>query len=54
VIVSHRFSTVRLADRIIVLLHGKVVEEGSHAELLARQGVYAELFSLQAEGYGDG
>jgi ATP-binding cassette subfamily B protein len=51
VIISHRFSTVRMADRIIVLLNGKVVEEGSHAELLARPGLYAELFSLQAEGY---
>jgi ATP-binding cassette subfamily B protein len=40
-----------MADRIIVLLNGKVVEEGSHAELLARRGLYAELFSLQAEGY---
>jgi ABC-type multidrug transport system fused ATPase/permease subunit len=44
VIISHRFSAVRLADRIIVLLHGKVVEEGSHAELLARQGLYARAF----------
>ena len=51
VIISHRFSTVRMADRIIVLQHGKVIEDGSHAELLARCGLYAELFSLQAEGY---
>ncbi len=51
VIISHRFSTVRMADRIIVLNEGKMVEEGTHQELLARKGLYAELFSLQAEGY---
>jgi len=51
VIISHRFSTVRMADRIIVLNEGTLVEEGTHVELLARQGLYAELFSLQAEGY---
>jgi ATP-binding cassette, subfamily B, bacterial len=51
VIISHRFSTVRIADRIIVLANGAIVEEGAHAELLANKGLYAELFSLQAEGY---
>src|SRR5262245_30601843 len=51
VIISHRFSTVRMADRIIVLRLGQVIEAGSHAELLAHGGLYAELFSLQAEGY---
>lgn len=51
VIISHRFSTVRIADRIIVLQHGRVVEDGSHETLLANKGLYAELFSLQAEGY---
>ena len=51
VIISHRFSTVRMADRIIVLRLGQVIEDGSHAELLANGGLYAELFSLQAEGY---
>jgi ATP-binding cassette, subfamily B, bacterial len=51
VIISHRFSTVRMADRIIVLEDGAVVEEGAHAELVARGGLYAELFALQAEGY---
>jgi ATP-binding cassette subfamily B protein len=51
VIISHRFSTVRMADRIIVLQQGVVIEEGSHADLVARGGQYAELFALQAEGY---
>jgi ATP-binding cassette subfamily B protein len=51
VLISHRFSTVRMADRIIVLEQGRMVEEGTHAELLAAGGLYAELFSLQAAGY---
>ena len=51
VIISHRFSTVRMADRIIVFNEGKIAEEGTHAELLEKQGLYAELFTLQAEGY---
>jgi len=51
VLISHRFSTVRMADRIIVFQHGQIVEEGSHAELVARGGPYAELFRLQAAGY---
>ncbi len=51
VVISHRFSTVRMADRIIVLGGGRVVEEGTHAELLVRGGVYAELFEMQAAGY---
>jgi len=51
VIISHRFSTVRMADRIIVLDGGKIIEAGSHAELLALNGHYAELFELQAAGY---
>jgi ATP-binding cassette subfamily B protein len=50
-LISHRFSTVRMADRVIVLGGGAVIEEGSHAELLARGGRYAELFELQAAGY---
>jgi ATP-binding cassette, subfamily B, bacterial len=51
IIISHRFSTVRMAGRIIVLKYGEVVEQGSHEELLGRGGLYAELFALQAQGY---
>jgi ATP-binding cassette subfamily B protein len=51
VLVSHRFSTVRMADQIIVVDGGKVVETGSHEELMARNGLYAELFSLQSAAY---
>jgi ATP-binding cassette subfamily B protein len=51
VLISHRFSTVRMADRIIVLRNGEVVEEGSHEELILKRGLYEELFSMQAQGY---
>jgi ATP-binding cassette, subfamily B, bacterial len=51
VVISHRFSTVRMADRIVVLQHGTVVENGTHAELVANKGLYAELFEMQAAGY---
>lgn len=51
VLVSHRFSSVRAADRILVLDGGRIVEEGSHDALMAHGGVYADLFSMQAEGY---
>jgi ATP-binding cassette subfamily B protein len=51
VVISHRFSTVRMADRIIVLTGGEVVEQGTHEELVARDGLYAELFGMQAAGY---
>ncbi|MFB0498590.1 ATP-binding cassette subfamily B protein [Mucilaginibacter sp. OAE612] len=51
VLISHRFSTARLADRIIVLEKGKILEAGTHQELMANNGRYAELFSLQAAGY---
>jgi ATP-binding cassette subfamily B protein len=51
VLISHRFSTVRMADRILVLRGGELVEQGTHEALVARGGVYAELFQLQAAGY---
>jgi ATP-binding cassette subfamily B protein len=51
VVISHRFSTVRMADRIVVLNGGHVVEEGTHEALLAQRGLYAELFEMQAAGY---
>lgn len=51
IFVSHRFSTVRMADRIVVVAGGRLVEQGTHEELVARRGVYAELFALQAAAY---
>ncbi len=51
VLVSHRFSTVRMADLIVVVDGGTVTEVGSHTQLLAREGLYAELFELQARAY---
>ncbi len=51
VLISHRFSTVRMADRILVLENGQITEQGSHHDLVALGGKYAELFELQAAGY---
>lgn len=51
IIISHRFSTVRKAEQIIVLDRGHITESGTHDELLAQNGTYAEMFKLQAEGY---
>jgi ATP-binding cassette subfamily B protein len=51
IIISHRFSTVRMADRILVLQDGKVLELGTHEQLMAQPKLYAELFKLQAAGY---
>ena len=51
IFISHRFSTVRLADRILVLEHGGIIESGSHSQLMELDGRYAELFNLQAEAY---
>ncbi|BCX07321.1 MAG: hypothetical protein KatS3mg066_1180 [Fischerella sp.] len=50
-LISHRFSTVRMADKILVIEAGEVVEEGNHEELLQAGGKYAKLFYLQAAGY---
>jgi ATP-binding cassette subfamily B protein len=52
-LISHRFSTVRHADLIVVLEHGRVTEHGGHEDLLARDGRYAELFRLQADRFVD-
>lgn len=51
IVISHRFPTVRMARHIIVLEQGALVEAGSHAELIARGGIYARMFALQAQGY---
>jgi ATP-binding cassette subfamily B protein len=51
IVISHRFSTVRIADRIAVIADGRVTELGTHDELLAAEGRYAELFEIQAAGY---
>jgi ATP-binding cassette subfamily B protein len=51
ILISHRFPTVRMADRILVIENGQVIEDGSHEQLVARGGRYATMFTLQAEGY---
>ena len=51
VLISHRFSTVRMADRILVLEDGKIAEQGNHDDLIARGGRYSEMFELQAASY---
>ena len=51
VLISHRFSTVRMADTIVVLEKGSITEQGSHMSLVAQGGTYARLFNMQAEGY---
>lgn len=51
IIISHRFSTVRNADRIFVLDNGKIIEKGNHKQLMQQNGLYAELFNIQAQGY---
>jgi ATP-binding cassette subfamily B protein len=51
VLVSHRFSTVRMADLIVVLDGARLVEVGTHAELMAKRGPYSELYAIQAAAY---
>lgn len=51
ILISHRFSSVRMADKIVLLRHGQVLEQGNHASLMDQNGRYAELFTLQAKGY---
>jgi ATP-binding cassette subfamily B protein len=51
ILISHRFSTVRMADQILVIADGRVLEGGSHEQLMQLGGHYAGLFSLQARGY---
>lgn len=51
IVISHRFPTVRMAKEILVLEHGQIIEQGSHEQLLARDGKYARMFKLQAQGY---
>jgi ATP-binding cassette subfamily B protein len=53
VLISHRFSTVRSADRIYVMSQGHVAEQGTHTQLIAQGGMYAKMFNLQAEMYAD-
>jgi ATP-binding cassette subfamily B protein len=53
ILISHRFANVRMAERIVVLEHSGVIEDGSHTQLLARDGVYAAMFRKQARGYAE-
>ncbi len=54
ILVSHRLATVRHADRIVVLDKGRVAESGSHEELMARSGLYADMFRIQARRFAEG
>jgi ATP-binding cassette subfamily B protein len=50
-LISHRFSTVKMADRILVIENGKIAEQGAHHDLISNSGRYAEMFELQAANY---
>ncbi len=52
-LITHRFNTVKMADRIVVLEQGQVLEDGSHTDLLRLHGRYAEMYEAQASGYRD-
>jgi ABC-type multidrug transport system fused ATPase/permease subunit len=51
IVIAHRLSTVQKMDRIVVMDYGKIVEEGTHAELITRQGIYASLWAHQSGGF---
>jgi len=51
ILISHRFSTVRMADQILVIQGGRILEQGNHEGLMQQDGYYAHLFTLQARGY---
>jgi len=51
ILISHRFSTLRMADRIYVMDHGQIIESGTHVELMLLNGKYAQLYRVQAENY---
>jgi ABC-type multidrug transport system fused ATPase/permease subunit len=51
IVISHRFSTVRMADQIVVLDQGHIAERGNHESLMREDGIYSKLFTLQARGY---
>ena len=53
IIISHRLSTTKMADRIILIQGGKVAEDGSHSELIGRDGIYAKMFEMQSRRYRD-
>ena len=53
-LISHRFTTVRMADRMVVLSDGRIVEDGTHEDLMSQNGLYAQMFTAQANRYKTG